>query len=128
APARELADVMEPRGGSWSEEGTILYSAQNFAPLMRVSVSGGAPVPATRLDLKQGETAHRWPHFLPGGRRFLYEIRRIGPDGQSLQGGPHAIYLGSLDGKVKKLILSEDTSAAYCPPGYLLFRRSNNLM
>jgi Tol biopolymer transport system component len=125
---RELADVVEPRGGSWGEDGTILYAAQNFVPLMRVSSSGGASSPATQLDRSARETAHRWPHFLPGGRRFLYEIRRLGPDGQSLQGGPHGVYLGSLDGKVKRLVLSEDTSAAYSPPGFLFFRRANNLM
>jgi len=127
-PPRELADVVEPRGGSWGEDGTILYSPQNFVPLMRVSSSGGAPSPATQLDRSAAETAHRWPNFLPGGRRFLYDIRRLGPDGQSLQGGPHGVYVGSLDGKEKRLVLSEDTSAAYCPPGYLLFRRANNLM
>src|SRR5262249_52788270 len=125
---RELADVVEPRGGSWGEDGTILYTAQNFVPVMRVPASGGKPSPATQLDRAAGETAHRWPSFLPGGRRFLYEIRKIGPDGQSLQGGPHGIYVGSLDGGEKRLVLSEDTSAAYCEPGYLVFRRANNLM
>jgi serine/threonine protein kinase/Tol biopolymer transport system component len=125
---RELADVLEPRGGSWSEDGTILYASQNFVPLMRVPAAGGTPRPATQLDRTSGESAHRWPHFLPGGKRFLYEIRRVGPGGQSLQGGPLAIFLGSLDGKEKRLVLSEDTSAAYSPPGYLLFRRANNLM
>ena len=127
-PARELADVLEPRGGSWREDGTILYSPQNFVPLMRVSASGGMPAPATQFDRATSETAHRWPHFLPGGRRFLYEIRKLGPDGKSLQGGPHAIYVGSLDGREKRLVLPEDTSAVYSQPGYLLFRRANNLM
>ncbi len=127
-PARELADVLEPRGGSWGEDGTILYAPQNFVPVMRVPASGGTPAPATQLDRASGETAHRWPQFLPGGRRFLYEVRKLGPDGKSLQGGPHAIYVGSLDGREKRLVLPEDTSAVYSPPGYLLFRRANNLM
>ncbi len=126
--ARELADVVEPRGGSWGEDGTILYTGQNFVPLMRVPASGGTPTPATQLDRAAGETANRWPYFLPGGRRFLYEIRKLGPGGRSLQGGPHAVYLGSLDGREKRVVLSEDTSVVYCSPGYLLFRRANNLM
>ncbi|MGH9368347.1 MAG: protein kinase domain-containing protein, partial [Thermoanaerobaculia bacterium] len=127
-PPRELADVAEPRGGSWGEDGTILYSPQNFSPLMRVPAAGGTPAAATQLDRASGETAHRWPHFLPGGRRFLYEIRRYGPDPRSQLGGKPATFAGSLDGREKRRILSEDTSAAYCSPGYLFFRRGNNLM
>ncbi|MEP6995344.1 MAG: protein kinase, partial [Acidobacteriota bacterium] len=125
-PPRELGDVVEPRGGSWGEDGTILYSGGNLSPVMRVSASGGTPVAATRLA--SDEIAHRWPHFLPGGRRFLYEIRKKSPDPNAPAAGPHAVYEGSLDGEGRRLILSEHTSAAYVPPGYLLFRRANNLM
>ena len=127
APPRELADVAEPRGGSWGDGGMILYATAPFSPLMRVASSGGTPVPATSLDRASGEIAHRWPQFLPDGRRFLYEVRRAGPAEAPLSGA-HAIFAGSLDGGLKRPILAEDTSAAYAPPGYLLFRRGSNLM
>ena len=39
---------------------------------MRVSSSGGVPAVATTLDTTNGEDVHRWPHFLPDGRHFLY--------------------------------------------------------
>jgi hypothetical protein len=64
---RDLADVVEPRGGSWGEDGTILFVPENFSPVMRVAAAGGTPVAATRLDRAAGETSHRWPSFLPGG-------------------------------------------------------------
>jgi Tol biopolymer transport system component len=126
APPREIADVAEPRGGSWGEDGTILYTGANFAPLMRVPASGGKPVQASKLDRAVGEAAHRWPFFLPGAKTFLFEVRRFTPAGTPIA-GLHGIYAGSLSGE-KRLLLSEDTGAEYVAPGYLLFRRANNLM
>ena len=35
------------------------------------SGAGGIPAAAAR-STETGETNHRWPHFLPGGRHFLY--------------------------------------------------------
>ncbi len=37
-------------------------------------------------------------------------------------------YLASLEGKEKRLVLTDVTSPAYVPPGYLLFGRTNSLM
>jgi Tol biopolymer transport system component len=125
-PARELADVTEGRGGSWGEDGTILYAKDNSSGLMRVHAAGGAPDVATRLDRAAGETSHRWPQFLPGGRRFLFEIRK--PDPNMPLSVSHAVFVGSLDGAEKRQVISEGTSARYGPPGHLLFRRANNLM
>jgi serine/threonine protein kinase/Tol biopolymer transport system component len=126
-PPRDLADVVEARGGTWGADGTIVYAAGNFTPLMRVSAAGGKPAQATRLDRAAGELANRWPRFLPDGRRFLYEVRKASAD-PSAPAMPVGTYVGSLDGREKRLILSEGTSVTYSPPGYLLFRRANTLM
>ena len=40
--------------------------------LHQVSAAGGAPIPVTSLDELAAEIAHAFPHFLPGGRQFLY--------------------------------------------------------
>jgi Tol biopolymer transport system component len=53
-----------------------------------VSASGGSPVAVTALT--PGETAHRWPQFLPDGKRFLYQ--RVFRSGDNT-----GIYVGSLD-------------------------------
>ncbi|HSE62518.1 MAG TPA: protein kinase [Thermoanaerobaculia bacterium] len=124
---RDLADVVEPRGGTWGEDGTILFVPENLSPLMRVAAAGGTPEPATRLDRAAGETAHRWPSFLPGGRRFLYEIRRAGGD-PNAPGMTFASFVGSLEGGEKRAVLSEGRATTYVPPGYLVFRRANSLM
>jgi Tol biopolymer transport system component len=117
-PPVPLADVVEGRGGAWGPDGTILYSPGQQAPIFRVPASGGSATPAT--SAQEGET-HRWPVFLPDGRRFLYTAR-VRPRNES------ALYAGSLDTKERREILREDTDAVYSPPGYLLFHRSGRLM
>ena len=41
-------------------------------PIFRVPASGGSPQQVTVLDSTSGETAHRFPQFLPDGEHFLY--------------------------------------------------------
>lgn len=62
------------RGGAWNEEGTILFAADPYGPLLRVRASGGDPVAATELDTAAGERSHRFPQFLPGGKSFLFGV------------------------------------------------------
>ena len=77
------------QGGSSNRDGVILY-ARNTGYLEQVPSSGGTPVPLTVMA--PGETAHRWPQFLPDGRRFLY--LRV-----SMTSEKTAVYVGSLDAK-----------------------------
>ncbi len=71
-PPIVLADAPAGRGGSWSRDNVILFTPSTADGLMRVSSAGGAPAVVTTLDPATGETSHRWPHFLPDGRHFLY--------------------------------------------------------
>ncbi len=89
--------------------------------LYRVSASGGAPTPLTTLDASRKEVFHAHPRFLPDGRHFLYFA-------SSAQRENAGIYVGSLDSKETKLLVNTDASAAYAPPGYLLFLRERTLM
>ena len=41
---------------------------------------------------------------------------------------PHGIFIGSLDSKESKQLISDLSNAAYAPPGYLIFSRDANLM
>ncbi|HEY6930097.1 MAG TPA: protein kinase [Thermoanaerobaculia bacterium] len=119
ASPRSIANVLEARGGSWADDGTILYSPWGAGGLYRVSARGGEPVPATQL---QGEERdHRWPWFLPGGRRFLYEVRYD-------QAERNAIYVGSLDSKEKRFVLQADSDVVFAPPRFLFYRNADRLM
>jgi serine/threonine protein kinase/Tol biopolymer transport system component len=106
-----LAPVLAPRGGTWSQDGVIVFAATGTAELMRIPESGGTPVALTNLTA--GRVSHRWPQFLPDGRRFLF---------LSIYGLPntHGVYLGSLDGQAPMRVLTGETDAAYVPPGFLL--------
>ncbi|HEU5258697.1 MAG TPA: protein kinase [Vicinamibacterales bacterium] len=121
-----ICDVGSGRGGAWSEQGVIVFNSVNDGPLLRVSASGGTPEPFTVFDSSQGEVSHRWPQFLPGGRRFLYFVRR--PQGQS------GVYMGTVDRPQDKIrLLVSATNALYVPDadnesGHLFWVRNGALM
>jgi serine/threonine protein kinase len=124
-PPQTLCEAPLGRGGTWSQEGVIIYSPVVDGALYRVSISGGIPTPITRLDRARGETSHRWPFFLPDGRRFLYLVASFGSGEERQKMG---IYLGSLDSKEERFLLPAKSPMAYVSPGYLLFLRERNLV
>ncbi|MGH9880851.1 MAG: protein kinase domain-containing protein, partial [Pyrinomonadaceae bacterium] len=120
-PPQTLCDAQNSRGGTWNRDGVIVFAPGGPSPLYRVSAAGGEPSPVTALDQSRFERAHRWPHFLPDGRHFLYFVN----SSQAENGG---IYVGSLDAKEAKRLLPSILNAAYSPPGFLLFLRNETLM
>jgi Tol biopolymer transport system component len=120
-PVQVVADdVPDPRGGAWSPDDTILFGTGNRS-VYRVPPSGGAVAPVTRLDADRKEGSHRWPHFLPDGRHFLFTVRGEGVDHRG-------IYVGSLDNETRKLLVHADSNALHVPPGYLLFVEGGTLL
>ena len=117
--AQALCDA-SGAGGSWNREGVVLFSSRS-SPVHRVSAAGGTPTAVTVLDASRQQTSHLWPHFLPDGNHFLYLARS--PIAEN-----NAIWVGSLDGKDPKQLLSANSSVQYAPPGYLLFVRDRTLM
>jgi Tol biopolymer transport system component len=107
-----------PIGGTWSRDGVILF-AQTPGLLYRVNAANGE-VKALR-PLADGETAQRWPHFLPDGKHYLYLSMSSRADQQG-------IYAASLDSNERKFIVATNAQAMYVEPGQLLFTRGNVLM
>jgi serine/threonine protein kinase/Tol biopolymer transport system component len=122
-----ICEVGKGRGASWNSEGTILFNSVNDGPLLRVAASGGEPAAVTTVDRARGENSHRWPYFLPGGRKFLYFVR-------SDNAADRGIYLGSLDQPHDKTQLVRSLgNGIYAPAsdgngGYLLWVRDGILM
>jgi Tol biopolymer transport system component len=67
-----LANVFEARGGTWSEDGTIVFAPRPDGPLYRIAATGGEMTQFTTLDPGAGESTHRWPQFLPGGKSVMF--------------------------------------------------------
>jgi len=117
-----LADAPTGRGGAWSDDGVILFTPTNRVDptdvLMQVSAVGGTPRPVTHHAA--GQASHRWPQFLPDGRRFLF----LSTHGRADANG---VYLGSLDGREPIRLLPTESAALFAPPDHLLVVRQGVL-
>lgn len=120
-PPAILASATDARGGTWAGD-VILFTPYIYDVIYRVSVSGGKPVPVTTLE-RPKHTTHRWPHFLPDGKHFLY----LAANHLNGKEGNSAIYAGSLDGGSSKLILNTNGSAFYSS-GELFYFRDGTLL
>jgi Tol biopolymer transport system component len=70
-----IADAPDPRGGTWSSSGVIVFQSHHLdMGLSQVPAAGGATRPATVLDITGPDTTHRWPAFLPDGIHFVYQV------------------------------------------------------
>jgi hypothetical protein len=76
-------------GGTWNQDGVILFTQSSTSPIYRVAANGGPATPVTALDASRGDSSHRFPRFLPDGVHFLYLVRSSNPE-------TRGIYLGSL--------------------------------
>ena len=114
----ELCDAPDPRGGSWSAAGQIVFQPSNGGPLMKVSADGGDPQPATTLDSARGETGHRFPVFLPDGHRFLY-VALPGAHGQL------DVIAGSVDDIRDRRVAMQSASGVVYASGYVIYERTN---
>jgi serine/threonine-protein kinase len=109
-PVVVLCDAPSGRGGTWGEDGFIVFTpnSSDSVTLLKVNVNGGEPTAFTTL--REGETTQRWPQVLPRGRGVLYSTSRIlgdfnngdiivkPPDGEAkvvLHGGYFGRYLRS---------------------------------
>ena len=116
-----LCSIKSARGGSWSRDGVILIAPNSNGSIYRVPARGGEPQPVTTLDSTRGETAHRFPQFLPDGRHFLFTALPA-------RAGKFETYLGSLNSPKRQLLLSAGTGVTWAPPGHLLFARDGKLI
>ena len=125
-PPQAIADAsVDPRGGTWAADGTILFTPGTTSPILKVSANGGPTNEITRINTDLRQSSHRWPQFLPDGKHFIYFGRGENRDAQG-------IYVASLDGMEPKLILPATVLARYTPTGdgsgKLLFVRDGTLM
>jgi Tol biopolymer transport system component len=114
-----VCDATSSRGGSWGKDFMVFAGEQG--PLFKVPVAGGTPTPVTSLDASRGETAHRFPHFLPDGKTFLYVALPA-------KSGRVAVFASDVDGREPVEIMSAVSAPVYTEPGYLLYQRGRRLL
>jgi Tol biopolymer transport system component len=119
SPPQVLASAPSSRGGTWNADGTILMTARTVNPVSRIAASGGDPVDVTRLDPPR-QLSHRFPHFLPDGRHFLFYVTGL-PESSG-------IYLGSLDAGDARRLTAADTPGAFLKPDRVVFMRQGALV
>jgi serine/threonine protein kinase/Tol biopolymer transport system component len=120
-PPVSLCDAPYGKSGSWSANGTIVFTPSARAGIHRVPAGGGECVEITELDQEAGEDSHRHPVFLPDGEHFLFLARRSGGDQQNV------VRVGSLDGTTEVALVESPSNAAFAA-GRLLFVREGTLM
>jgi eukaryotic-like serine/threonine-protein kinase len=118
-----LCDAPDGRGGSWNEQGTIVFAPRIAGSLQSVSDGGGTPVEITKDDTSGQAYTDRDPYFLPDGKHFLF-VRRARNSG--------SIYAGSLDSSAAKQggdikqILPNGSNVGYSD-GYLFYVKQGAL-
>jgi Tol biopolymer transport system component len=117
-PVQNICESPNLAGGTWNSDGVIVFSAAGV--LNRTSAAGGERRPITVRDESKQETSHLAPHFLPDGRRYLYQAR-------SPQQANSAVYVASLDSNDRTKLLTVQSKAVYAHSGYLLFHRQGIL-
>jgi serine/threonine-protein kinase len=110
-----LCDAPHGRGGTWSEDGTIIFTPDSqVVNLWRVSSAGGTPAALTKLD--PGEMQQKWPQVLPGGKAVVFtsHTRLNGFDNAQL-------VVQTLKTGVRTVLQRGGYYGRYLPGGHLLY-------
>jgi len=118
-PIVTLCDIPGRRYGvAWGPDDTIVFGVSDSG-LLQVSANGGIPEPVTTLE--QGETSHRWPEFLPGGKAVLFTVWSPSTDTNSAR-----IAVQSLETGERRTLLN-GTNPRYASTGHIVFAQTSSL-
>jgi serine/threonine-protein kinase len=112
-----LAEVDEGFGLGWESDASIVYNPGRVTGIWRVSAAGGTPEEVTKL--LGGETRHRDPEGLPGGKAILF--------GASAGPAPMQIFAQSLVTGERHLI-DRGTSPHYLRSGHIAYVQGGSLV
>jgi len=118
-----LADAPIHRGVAWGPNDTIIFTPINTTSLFVVPAAGGKPEIFTKLDASKGETSHRWPVFLPGGKAVLFTALISGNANDA------NIVVQNLEtGERRTLLVQGGTYPRYTPTGHIVYYRAGTIM
>ena len=114
-----LCDVTTNRGGSWGEDGTIVFVPGAISGLWRIPASGGEPRRVTTPDAAKGEK-HYFPQILPDGEHVLFDLR-------DRTQTSHAAVVSLRTGE-QRILVKDAAYPRYLPTGHLVFTRPGSLL
>jgi serine/threonine-protein kinase len=118
APARVTSAPIESAGGTWTEDGRIVFAPLSSG-LKSVPASGGTATALTNLDVADGELDHGWPHALPDGS-IVFSVSERGRDSH--------LEVVSAEGERKRLRVPIVGQAQFVQTGHLVYSFLGNLM
>jgi serine/threonine protein kinase/Tol biopolymer transport system component len=124
-PVVTICKADNGKGGTWGEDGIILFAPNHVAPIHRVSADGGVPEPVTDLKNDNEVRSHRFPVWLPGGTHFLYIA--VGRAGAGAGRVDSSLRLAAVDGSVSRDLMPCQSSCEYAG-GQILTVHDNILM
>jgi eukaryotic-like serine/threonine-protein kinase len=120
-----LSDAPNDRGGSWGEDGTIVFTPDNRVALSRVSSAGGASQPLMMLDKQAGEATQRWPQVLPGGKAILFTSNATAGTLAGFEDSDIVVY-STVSGQ-RKTLQRGGFYARYLPSGHVVYMHEGTL-
>jgi Tol biopolymer transport system component/predicted Ser/Thr protein kinase len=116
--ALTLGDAASLRGASWGSTGTIVFAPSPTSVLQQMSDAGGVSQPLTSFE--KGESSHRWPDFLPGGKAVLF-----GPGTAASYAQISVQLIGTRE---RRNLVQGGTNPHYAQSGHLVYAQLGNLM
>ena len=120
--AVSIGNARDVRGISWSDNGTLVLTADAGAPLATMPAAGGPMRPVTALAA--GERTHRWPQALPGGKSVLFTVGTLASPDSYDGGNIDAVILATGE---RRVVLAGAAMARYCGAGRLLYSKGPEL-
>ncbi|HEU4890746.1 MAG TPA: protein kinase [Vicinamibacterales bacterium] len=117
-----IGTAADVRGLSWTDDGMLVFAADQAGPLSTVRAGGGQPRHLTTLA--PGERTHRWPQALPGAKAVLFTVGMLS--------SPDSYDASNIDAVItatgeRRVVLSGSAMARYCGDGHLLFTKGGAL-
>jgi len=118
-----LCDAPLGGGGSWGDDGMIVFqpAATAGTPLQRVSAAGGTPT--ALLSMQDGERRQRWPQILPGTRAVIFTS--LSDNSGSWETA--TIEVQKLPGGPRTVLQRNAYFGRYSRSGHLLYMQQNTL-
>jgi DNA-binding winged helix-turn-helix (wHTH) protein/Tol biopolymer transport system component len=112
-----IAPAQTGFGGTWLDDGSIVFAPEATGGLMKVAASGGTPTPLPRPTLGCG---YRWPSAAPDGDTI---IATRWPSSVLAA----AVVAISIKNGTERVIAERATFGRYVPTGHIVFLRKGEL-